>query len=128
MTEATRTIRIPGPEHPITIEPTRARVVVRSAGHVVAETTRAVTLREGTYLPVQYIPVLDVHAALLQESPTTSYCPYKGDASYFSVVTPRGEVVDAAWAYKDPYDAVASIRGHLAFYPDRVEVSVEPTP
>jgi uncharacterized protein (DUF427 family) len=125
MTDAARTVLIPGPGHPITIEPTPDRVVVRAAGQVLAETTRALTLREGNYPPVQYVPVLDVHASFLRETATTSYCPYKGDASYFSVITPQGELVDAAWAYKSPYDAVHQIGGHIAFYGDRVEITLD---
>ena len=127
----TREPRIPGPEHPITIEPTAARVVARVGGTVVADSTRALTLREASYPPVQYIPLEDVDQALLTATDTGTYCPYKGDASYWSIVLPEagaeanGRLADAVWGYREPYPSVAAIAGHVAFYPDRVEVVTE---
>ncbi|RJO73689.1 DUF427 domain-containing protein [Nocardia panacis] len=121
----TRTPRIPGPDHPITIEPTGGRVVVRSGDTVVADTTRALSLREAEYPAAQYIPLEDVDQSLLVPSDTTTYCPFKGDASYCSLTTPEGELTDAIWSYREPYAAVAPIAGHVAFYPDKVEIVIQ---
>jgi uncharacterized protein (DUF427 family) len=120
---------IPGPDHPITIERTGLRVVARVGTHVVADTTRALTLREAGYPPVQYIPLDDVDQTMLAPSDTQTYCPYKGHASYHSITLPDGqdteaELADAVWTYLTPYDSVAPIANHVAFYPDRVEVVV----
>lgn len=117
--------KIPGPDHPITVRPTRQRVVARVGATVVADTTAALTLQESTYPAVQYLPLADVDPALLQPSGTHTYCPYKGEASYYSLLLPEGELTDAVWTYPTPYAAVADIAGHVAFYPDRVAVSVE---
>ncbi|MEZ0114430.1 uncharacterized protein (DUF427 family) [Catenulispora sp. EB89] len=114
--------KIPGPDHPITIEPTGARVVARVDTHVLADTTKALTLREANYPPVHYIPLADVDQSLLTDSTTKTYCPYKGEASYYTVALPDGPLTDAIWTYRAPYDAVAPIAGHVAFYPDRVDV------
>jgi uncharacterized protein (DUF427 family) len=120
---------IPGPDHPITIERTGRHVVARLHGHVVADTTRALTLREAGYPPVQYIPLDDVDQTLLAPSDTQTYCPYKGDASYYSITLPDGQdteggLADAVWAYLQPYDSVTPIVNHVAFYANRVEVVV----
>jgi uncharacterized protein (DUF427 family) len=119
MTE--KTVKIPGPDHPITIEPASKRVVVRSGDKVIADTVHALFLREAKYPAVQYIPRNDVDMSALVRSETTSYCPYKGEASYFSVPSGGGRSVDAVWSYEAPHDAVAEIKDYLAFYPDRVE-------
>ena len=116
-----KTIKIPGPDHPITIAPTKARVVVRLAGRVIADSTRALTLVEANYPPVQYIPIGDVDTSLLERSDHTSYCPYKGDCAYYSLPIGGETARDAVWTYEVPYDAVADIAGHVAFYPDRVD-------
>lgn len=127
---STREIKIPGPDHPITVEKTGSRVMARVGGRVVADTTRALTLQESTYPAVQYIPLEDVDQALLAPSDTLTYCPYKGDASYYSIVLPETDgsavdLTDAVWTYREPYDAVSPIANHVAFYPDRVEVVAE---
>ena len=114
-------IKIPGPEHPISVEPTRGRVVVLVAGHVIADSRAALTLSEAGYPPVQYIPRKDVATMLLARSNRTSYCPYKGDAAYFSIPAGGQRSIDAVWTYETPYPAVAGIKDHLAFYPDRVD-------
>jgi uncharacterized protein (DUF427 family) len=114
-------IKIPGPDHPITVERNPLRVVVRLGGKVIADTTAALTLREAKYPPVQYVPRRDVDMAALTRSDTTSYCPYKGDAAYFSIAAGGERSVDAIWTYEAPYDAVAAIQDHLAFYPDRID-------
>ncbi|MDB5056802.1 MAG: hypothetical protein JWO59_274, partial [Chloroflexi bacterium] len=119
-----KTIKVPGPEHPITISPTGRRVVAQVGEHVIADTTSALTMREASYPPVQYIPLEDVDRSILRRSDTKTYCPYKGDASYYSITPSEGELADAVWTYETPYPAVADIAGHVAFYTDRVQVSV----
>ena len=116
-----KTIKIPGPDHPITIERNPARVVVTVAGRVIADTREALTLSEAQYSAVQYIPRKDVHMTLLSRTDRATYCPYKGDASYFSIPMGGERSTDAVWTYETPYAAVADIKDHLAFYPDRVD-------
>jgi uncharacterized protein (DUF427 family) len=122
-----KTVKIPNSEHPITIERSRSRLRVTVNGRVVADTTRALTLRESDYPPVQYVPRDDVDMSQLERSDNQSYCPYKGDAAYYSVTAGGGRSKNAAWTYEAPYDAVAEIKEYLAFYPDRVD-SIEETP
>jgi uncharacterized protein (DUF427 family) len=119
MTE--RTIKTPGPDHPITIERNKGRVIVTLGGRVIADTHQALTLREAAYPPVQYIPRKDVEMAALARSDMTTYCPYKGEATYFSIPAGGERSVNAIWTYETPYDAVAEIKDHLAFYPDRID-------
>jgi uncharacterized protein (DUF427 family) len=119
----TRTPKIPGRDHPITIEPAGQRITVRVGDRVVADTTAALTLREAGYRPVHYIPIKDVDQTMLRPSPTSTYCPYKGDASYYSIAVPDGVIEDAIWTYEHPYAAVAAIAGHLAFYADRTQIT-----
>jgi uncharacterized protein (DUF427 family) len=123
-----RPIKQPGPNHPITIERNPSRVVVTVAGRTVADTLEALTLREGSYAPVQYVPIADVDRSLIQPSDHESYCPFKGDASYFSIPAGGDRSVDAVWTYREPYAAVAAIKDHVAFYPDRVDQIVEQEP
>lgn len=111
----------PGPDHPITVTPSGSRVVVTVAGKVIADTRNALTLQEASYPPVQYVPLADVDESALQRTSTESYCPYKGDASYYSIAVGDDTAVDAVWEYQNPYAPVAAIKGHVAFYPDRVE-------
>jgi uncharacterized protein (DUF427 family) len=118
-----REIKTPGPDHPITVEKNPARVVVRVGDQVVADTTAALALQESNYPAAQYIPLADVDPAFLKDSDTTTYCPYKGDASYYTLVTADGELTDAIWTYREPYPAVAEIAGHVAFYPNKVEIT-----
>lgn len=114
---------IPNADHPITITPNRNRVVVRVGDVVIADTRAALTLQEANYPPVQYIPRGDVDMAQLGASTHTTYCPYKGDAGYFSLPALGDRGADAVWTYDQPYPAVAKIAGHLAFYPDRVTLT-----
>lgn len=116
-----KTIKIPGPDHPITIERSPRRIVVTLGENVIADTTDALTLREASYPPILYIPRKDVAMDLLQRSETTSYCPYKGDASYFSLPSGGARSIDAIWTYETPFEAVASIKEHVGFYADRVD-------
>ena len=120
-----RPVRIPDARHPIAIEPNPSRVVVTVAGRVVADTRAALTLREAGYPPVQYIPRRDVEMTLLERSAQRTYCPYKGDCAYYGIPAGGDRSRNAAWTYEAPYDAVAAIREHLAFYPDRVDSIVE---
>jgi uncharacterized protein (DUF427 family) len=119
---STRAPLIPGPDHPITIEPSSAHVVVKAGSAVIADSSNALALHEASYPPVYYVPLADVDSELLESSDTTSYCPYKGDASYYSVRTGDSVVKDAIWFYDEPYDAVSEIAGHVAFYADRVQI------
>jgi uncharacterized protein (DUF427 family) len=114
-------IKIPGPDHPISVEPNPCRVVVSVAGRVIADTREALTLYEAHYPAVLYIPRRDVDMAQLARTDRTTYCPYKGDASYFSIPVGGERSIDAVWTYETPYAAVADIKDHLAFYPDRVD-------
>ena len=114
-------VKIPSPDHPITIQPNQGRVVVTLGEQVIADTREALTLREASYPPVQYIPRKDVDMTALTRSATTTYCPYKGEASYFSIPAGGERSGDAIWTYESPYDAVAEIKDHLAFYPDRID-------
>ncbi len=120
---AEKPMKIPGPDHPITISRNSGRVVVRLGDIVVADSQNALTLREASYPAVQYIPRADVEMTMLRRSDHASYCPYKGDASYFSVVANGAALENAVWSYEAPYDAVAAIRDHLAFYPDRFQIT-----
>lgn len=124
---AHRQVLEPNAGHPITIEPTKGRVQVRVNGELVADTTAALELREATIPAVQYIPIADVLQDRLTRTDTSTYCPFKGDASYYSVTTSSGDTVDdVIWTYEQPYPAVAAISGHVAFYPDKADISVSP--
>ncbi|HWM07267.1 MAG TPA: DUF427 domain-containing protein [Actinophytocola sp.] len=116
--------KIPGPDHPITVEKNPSRVTVRVGDRVIADTTAAMELRESTYPPAQYIPLADVDQSVLRATETTTYCPYKGDASYYSLNLPEGELTDVIWTYRTPYEPVAPIADHVAFYPNKVEITV----
>jgi uncharacterized protein (DUF427 family) len=121
-----KTAKLPSPAHPITVERNSSRVRVTVAGRVIADTKRALTLRESDYPPVHYIPRDDVDMSLLERGDNQSYCPYKGDAAYYSIaIGSRGK--NSVWTYETPYDAVAQIKEYLAFYPDRVDSIQETT-
>jgi len=121
----TRTIKIPGPDHPITIERNLNRVVVSIGGTVLADSRDALILREAGYPAVQYIPRKDVDMTLLERSAHATYCPYKGDCAYFSIPSGGERAINAVWTYEAPYDAVAAIRNRLAFYPEGVDAIEE---
>ncbi|MGQ7937047.1 DUF427 domain-containing protein [Paraburkholderia sp. D1E] len=125
MTE--KIIKVPGPDHPITVEPDTARVVVKVAGRVVADTRNALVLREASYPAVYYIPRNDVEMTLLERTDHATYCPYKGDCAYYSIPIGGERTVNAVWTYESPYAAVKEIAQHLAFYPNRVDsIDVQP--
>lgn len=114
-------MKVPGPDHPITITPNPRRVRVVLGGVTIAETMRALTLREANYPPVHYIPRDDAAMAHFSATSHGTYCPYKGDASYFTVTAGGRTAANGVWSYAAPFPAVAAIAGHLAFYPDRVD-------
>lgn len=118
---ASPAVKLPGPDHPITITPTDARVVVTLDGAVLADSTAALTLQEASYPAVQYIPRGDVDMAALRRTEESTVCPYKGDASYFAPVSGAVSARGIAWSYETPHPAMAQIAGYLAFYPDRVD-------
>jgi uncharacterized protein (DUF427 family) len=120
-----KTVKIPNADHPITIEPNTSRVRVTIAGRVVADTCHALTLRESGYPVVQYIPRGDVDMSLLVRTDNESYCPYKGDAAYYTITIGDERTENAVWSYEAPFDAVAAIKDYLAFYSDRVDAIEE---
>ena len=121
----TKTMKLPGPDHPITVARNPSRVVVTLAGRVIADTREALTLREASYPAVQYIPRKDVDMALLQRTDHATYCPYKGDCAYFSIPIGGERAANAVWTYEQPFAAVAAIKDHVAFYPNRVDAIEE---
>lgn len=118
-------MKIPGPDHPITVERHPSRVVVSVAGRAIADSREALALREAGYPAVLYIPRKDVDMAQLTRTDHASYCPYKGDAAYYSIKAGGERSANAVWTYEAPYEAVAAIKDHLAFYPNRVDAIEE---
>ena len=116
-----RQVKIPGPDHPISITANPSRVVVTLGGQVIADSRNALTLREASYPPVQYIPIADVDPVLIARTDHSTHCPYKGDASYYSIPAGGNRSKNAIWVYETPHPAVAAIKDHVAFYPDRVD-------
>ncbi|ABD87155.1 DUF427 domain-containing protein [Rhodopseudomonas palustris] len=115
-------MKIPGPDHPITVLPTPKRVRVSAAGVVIAETSRALTLKEASYPAVHYIPRQDAKQEFLERSNRSTHCPYKGDASYFSIKAGDTTLENAVWSYEEPFPAMREIKDYLAFYPDKVTI------
>jgi uncharacterized protein (DUF427 family) len=114
-------IRIPGPDHPITISPAVGKVRVTIAGKIVAESAQALRLEEKGYPPVYYLPRKDADMSLLVRTTHYTYCPYKGDCTYYSIPIGGSKSEYAVWTYENPYEAVADIKERLAFYPPRVD-------
>jgi uncharacterized protein (DUF427 family) len=114
--------KIPDASHPITIEPSSSRIRVTVDGRVIADSSEALSLREASYPPVEYIPRKDVDMSLLQRTEHSTYCPYKGDCSYYSIPAGGERTVNAVWTYEAAYPAVAQIADYVAFYPNRVEI------
>jgi uncharacterized protein (DUF427 family) len=121
-------VKLPGPDHPISIQHNRARVVVSVTDCVIADSRNALTLREADYPHVQYILRENVDFSQLERTDHATYCPYKGDCNYYSVTAGGKKSVNAVWTYENPYPAVAQIKGHVAFYPDRVDEITEQLP
>ena len=118
-------MKIPGPDHPITITPATERVRVTFNGQLVADSKRALVLQEASYKPVFYIPREDAQMALFARTSNASHCPYKGDASYFTVTAGGLVRENGVWSYENPKPAVGAIAGHVAFYPDKVDAIEE---
>lgn len=120
-------VLVPGPDHPISLTRTGARVTVSLGGRVIADSGDTITLQEASYPAVHYIPLADVDPAVLRPSDNTTYCPYKGEASYHSIEVGDDVAPAALWFYPAPHDAVTEIKDHAAFYPDRVDaIEVHP--
>ena len=115
-------MKLPGPDHPITIAANPKRVRVSADGVVIADTTQALTLKEAKYPAVQYVPRKDAKMALLARTDRVTHCPYKGDANYFSINADGKTLQNAIWTYETPFPAMAEISGRLAFYPDKVKI------
>ena len=115
-------MKIPGPDHPITLVRSTSPIVVRVAGHQIGESPEALTLHEARYPPVHYIPRGDLDMTSLTRTATVSHCPYKGEATYFSITVAGKTYADVAWSYEKPYPALKDIAGHIAFFPDLVDV------
>jgi uncharacterized protein (DUF427 family) len=115
-------MKLPGPDHPITIAANPKRIRVSLDGVVIADSTNALMLKEANYPAVNYVPRKDANMALLARTERVTHCPYKGDASYFSIVADGKRVENAIWTYETPFPAMTEISGHLAFYPDKVKI------
>ena len=115
-------MKLPGPDHPITITVNPKRVRVSVGDTVIADTTHALTLKEAKYPAVQYVPREDARMELLQRTDRVTHCPYKGDANYFSIRTDGKVIENSIWTYETPFPAMTEIAGHLAFYPDKVKI------
>jgi uncharacterized protein (DUF427 family) len=115
-------MKLPGPDHPITIAANPKRIRVSLDGVVVADSTNALTLKEANYPAVNYVPRKDANMELLARTERVTHCPYKGDANYFSIVADGKRVDNAIWTYETPFPAMMEISGHLAFYPDKVKI------
>ena len=122
LTRRLTTMKLPGPDHPITITANPRRVRVSLNGMVIADTNNALTLKEASYPAVNYVPREDTNLTLLARTQRVTHCPYKGDANYFSIVSDGKTVENAIWTYETPFPAMKEITGHLAFYPDRVKI------
>jgi uncharacterized protein (DUF427 family) len=115
-------MKLPGPDHPIDITLNRKRVQVLFQGHLIAETRGALALKEATYPVVQYIPRQDAEMAVLSKTERSTHCPYKGEASYYTISRDGVIAENVVWSYEEPYPAMSAITGYLAFYPDKVEI------
>ncbi|MHC2537419.1 DUF427 domain-containing protein [Bradyrhizobium diazoefficiens] len=115
-------MKLPGPDHPITITPNPKRVRVTAGDIVIAETSKALTLKEAKYPAVQYVPRQDANMTLLERTDRVTHCPYKGDASYYSIKADGKTLDNAIWTYETPFPAMTEISGHLAFYSDKVKI------
>ena len=117
----TRPRLIPDEKHPITIEAAGKTVTVTRGPAQVARSEKALALQESNYPVVYYIPLEDVDPSLLAGSDLHTYCPYKGEASYYSIPAGGDRSINAVWSYEAPFEAMKQIKGYVAFYPDRVD-------
>lgn len=116
-------LKVPDADHPITIERTARRTTAHAGQVTIADSAAALVLREAGHPPVHYFPRTDVDQSLLERTDHATYCPYKGECSYFSIRIGDEVLANAVWTYERPYDAVRQIKEYLAFYPDRVSIS-----
>ena len=107
----------------IRISPAAGTVTVTAGTTLLGETSRALELREGTAAPVLYVPRADIAMDLLEKTARSTRCPWKGEASYYSIRAAAGLLENAVWSYEAPIDGVAAIAGYLAFYPDKVTLT-----
>jgi uncharacterized protein (DUF427 family) len=119
-------MKLPGPDHPITITANPKRIRVSAGGAIIADTNHALTLKEASYPAVHYVPRGDANMVLLARTDRVTHCPYKGDANYFSIKADGKTLENAIWSYETPFPAMAEISGHLAFYPDKVLIEELP--
>jgi uncharacterized protein (DUF427 family) len=117
-------MKLPGPDHPITIAPAGKHIRVLAGDLVIADTTQALTLKEASYPAVLYIPRADANHDLIEKTARTTHCPYKGDASYYSIHAGDKVLDNAIWTYETPFPAMEEIRDYLAFYPDKVTIEI----
>ena len=117
----TTVMKVPGPDHPITVTRSGKRVRVTFGGRIIADTENALTLKEASYKPALYVPRADTDMSLLAPTNRHTHCPYKGDATYFTISVDGHSAENAVWSYEQPYPAMAEIKEYLAFYPDRVD-------
>lgn len=115
-------MKIPGADHPITVEKAASRWRARFAGHVIADSADALILREADYPPVVYFPRADVEMGFMSRTARGTHCPYKGDAAYYTVLMDGQFAENAVWTYEQPFPLMEAIEGRLAFYPDMIEV------
>lgn len=115
-------MKIPDASHPITISPSAHRIRVTHGGRVIADSRRALALKEASYQATYYIPRDDVDTSVLSRTAHASHCPFKGDAAYYSIEIDGRDSINAIWSYEAPFPAVREIAGHLAFYPQRVDL------
>jgi uncharacterized protein (DUF427 family) len=115
-------MKAPSADHPIGLRPNPRRVRVKAEGHVIADSADALMLAEAAYPPVAYLPRADVEMGFLSKTDRRTHCPYKGEASYFSLHIEGRILENVIWSYEDPYPAVEGIKDRLAFYPDKVEI------
>jgi uncharacterized protein (DUF427 family) len=118
-------VKLPGADHPITIERNPSHIVVSIGGRIIADSREVLTLKEASYPAVLYVPRKDVDMSLLERTDHGTYCPYKGDCAYYSIPLGGARSANAVWTYEAPYAAVGAIKDHLAFYPDRVDAIEE---
>jgi uncharacterized protein (DUF427 family) len=121
---ADKIVKQPGPDHPITVTPDTSRVTVTAGGRLLADSTHVLRLQESTYPPRYYFPLADVDTSRLVATDHYTYCPFKGDCSYYSITGIGDQGTNAVWTYRAPHPAVAEIADHVAFYPDRVQIEV----